>query len=118
MIAHRPDDRADREVDAAGDDDEGHRQRDQADLGHQPALVEEIVQGEKAVVQEAEADERDQEDDREQRLVALEPAGHAKRFGFDRQAHRFHPCAARRWRRRMSAMTVTRMSAPRTASVQ
>ena len=112
------DDRADREIDAAGDDDESHRQRDQADLGHQPALVEQIVEGEKAVVQHAEADERDQEDDREQRLVPLEPAGHAKRLRFDREAHRFHPCAARRWRRRMSAMTVARMRPPRKASVQ
>ena len=84
-------DRADREIDAAGDDDESHRQRDQADLGHEPALVEKIVQGQKAVVHEAEAEERDQEDDREQRLVTLEPAGHAKRLRFDREAHRLHP---------------------------
>src|ERR1700727_282758 len=111
-------DRADREIDAAGDDDERHGQRDEADLGHEPALVEEIVQGEKAVVHETEAEERDQEDDREQRLMTLEPARHAKRLRFDRQAHRFHPCAARRWRRRMSAMTVARMSPPRKASVQ
>ena len=112
------DNRADRKVDAAGDDDEGHRQRDKADLGHEPALVEKVVQGEKAVVQQTEAEERDQENDREQCLVTLEPAGHAKRLRFDRQAHRFHPCAARRWRRRMSAMTVARMSPPRNASVQ
>ena len=85
------DDRADREIDTAGDDDESHRQRDEADLGHEPALIEKIVQGQKAVVQEAEAKERDQEDDREQRLVTLEPAGHAKRLRFDREAHRFHP---------------------------
>src|SRR5271168_597112 len=96
-------------IDAAGDDDESHRQRDQADLGHEPALIEEIVDGQKAVVQKAEANERDQKNDREQCLVALEPAGHAKRLRFDRQAHRFHPCAARRWRRKMSAMTVARM---------
>ena len=112
------DDRADREVDAAGDDDEGHRQRDQADLGHQPALVEQIVDGEKAVVERAEADQRDDEDDREQRLVALEPPGRAPGDGADRGAHFFHPRAARRWRRRMSAMTVARISPPRKASVQ
>ena len=79
---------------------------------------EEVVDGEKAVVERAEADKRDHQDDREQRLVPLEPARGAKDAGLDAHAHRFHPWAARRWRRRMSAMTVARMSAPRKASVQ
>ena len=90
------DDRADREVDAAGDDDEGHRQRDEPDLGHQPALVEEVVEGEEAVVEGAEADQRDNENDREQCLVPLKPARGAKAADFGGNAHRFHPLAARR----------------------
>ena len=112
------DDRADRKVDAAGDDDEGHRQRDEADLGHQPALVEQVVDREEAIVERAEADQRDDEDDREQRLVALEPPWRAADGSLGGDAHFVHPRAARRWRRRMSAMTVARISAPRTASVQ
>ncbi len=36
-------DRADREIDAAGDDDEGHGESHKTDLGHQPALIEQIV---------------------------------------------------------------------------
>src|ERR1700691_983450 len=48
-------DRADRKIDAAGYDDESHRQRDEADLGHESALVEKIIQGKEAVVNEARA---------------------------------------------------------------
>ncbi len=44
-IAAKAEDRADREIDAAGDDDEGHRQGDQPDLRHQAALVQEVVGG-------------------------------------------------------------------------
>jgi hypothetical protein len=91
------DDRADREIDAAGDDDKGHRERDETDLGHQPALIQEIVDRKKAIVEGAEADERDHENDRQQRLVAREPpwrpAGGA---GLGRDAHFFHPRAERR----------------------
>ena len=68
------DHRADREIDAAGDDDEGHRQGDEPDLGHQPALVEQIVERQETVVDEAEDDQRDDEDRRQDRLVPDEPA--------------------------------------------
>ena len=112
------DDRPDREVDAAGDDDEGHRQRDEPDLRHQPALIEQVVDREEAVVERAEADQRDDEDDRQQRLVALEPPRRPAGGGFRDGAHFFHPRAARRWRRRISAMTVARIRPPRKASVQ
>ena len=90
------DHRADGKVDAAGDDDEGHRQRDEADLGHEPALVEQVVDGEKAVAEGAEADERDRQNDREQRLVPLQPPGRPASARSGRRAHRFHPRAARR----------------------
>ncbi len=40
---HEPDDGADREVDAAGHDDEGHGQRHEPEFGEQPALVQQVV---------------------------------------------------------------------------
>ena len=51
-------DRADREIDAAGHDDEGHGERDETDLGHQPALIEQILGGEEAVGLEGQHDQR------------------------------------------------------------
>ncbi len=66
----KPDDRTDRQIDAPGDDDESHRQGDQADFRHQPALVEQIVEGQKAVVEGAQDRERDDQDSRQQGLVA------------------------------------------------
>ena len=45
----KAEDRSDRKIDAAGDDDEGHGERHESDLRHQPALIEQIVGGEEAI---------------------------------------------------------------------
>ena len=58
----QPHDRADREIDAAGDDDEGHGQRHQPDLRHQPALVEQVVDGQESVALQRQHDQRRRQD--------------------------------------------------------
>ena len=87
---------ADRKINSAGDDDESHRQRDEADFGHQPALIQQVVDGQKALVGGAEAGQRDHEDDREQRLMPLQPPGYRAGGRCGREAHFDHPLAARR----------------------
>src|ERR1700678_1317849 len=73
-------DRADRKIDAAGYDDESHRQRDEADLGHESGLGEDTIQGKEAVVHEAEANKRDEEKNGEQRLATFEQTGNRNVF--------------------------------------
>ena len=45
-------------------------ERDQPDLGHQPALVEQVVEGEEAVGLPVEHEERQHQEERQDRLVA------------------------------------------------
>ena len=49
-------DRADREIDAAGDDDEGHGESDETDCRHQPSLIEQISGGEERIGLQCEQD--------------------------------------------------------------
>ena len=77
---HEADDGAHREVDAAGDDDERHGQRDERDLGRQPTLVEEVLGGQEDVRLERQQEDADDEDDEEDRLLAEQDALQAARL--------------------------------------
>ena len=68
------DDRADGEVDAAGDDDQRHRQRDERDLGRQPALVEQVLRIEELIRQQRHEDHAHHQDDEQDRLLAKQQA--------------------------------------------
>ena len=83
-------DRARRQVDAAGDDDHGHRQGHQPDLAGEPALVEQVVDGEELLAGEGQDQQRQGQDGGEDRLLA-EPEGRARapwRRGGRHQSHR------------------------------
>ena len=97
-----PQNRADRQIDAAGDDDEGHGQGDESDLRHQAALVEQVVGGEEPVRQQGEHDQGEDGERRQNGLVAEERCGG---HGDLR-------------RRAMSASTVARIMRPSTARSQ
>ena len=62
-------DRADRQVDAAGDDDEGHRQRHQRHLGHQPALVQQVADRHEAIGEHCQHRKRHDQRDKEDKLL-------------------------------------------------
>jgi hypothetical protein len=65
-------DRADRQIYAAGDDDEGHGERHEAHFGHQPSLIEKVAGGEEAVGLEGENDKCCDEQHRQDRLMAYQ----------------------------------------------
>ena len=77
------------------------------DLGHQPALVEQVVDGEELVGLPVEHEERDDDEQGEDGLVAEQPA----------QRHRL-ALRNSRLRRAMSTSTVTRIRKPITARSQ
>ena len=73
------DDRADGEVDAAGDDDQRHRQGDERDLGRQPALVEQVLRIEELIRQQRHEDHAHHQDDEQDRLLAKQQAAQPSR---------------------------------------
>ena len=65
-------DRADREVDAGGDDDEGHGQRHQPGFGQQPPLIEQVLGAEEVFVELRQHRHHQHEDQEQHPLLAEE----------------------------------------------